>query len=233
MALDFTKYKALTFDCYGTLIDWETGLLSTLMPFLEFQGHTPNPEDVLALYGKLEAHEEHGLFKTYKEVLRQCMHGIARHYAFPLIGDEEDMLVHSIQHWQPFPDTVAALEKLKTRYKLCIVSNIDADLIAYSQRWLHVPFDEVVTAEEVGIYKPAHSHFIEAQKRLGLPMEQILHVAQSLYHDIAPARELGLANVWVNRRRGKEGSGATPVSDAMPDMEVGSLGELVELMGLG
>jgi 2-haloacid dehalogenase len=226
------NHAALTFDCYGTLIDWESGLLTSLIPFLESKGHPLPAEDVLALYARFESEAEHGPFKIYKAVLRQCMHSLATHLGFTLEGDEANLLARSIENWQPFPDTIDALRRLKTRYRLCIVSNIDGDLIAHSQKWLQVPFDEVVTAEQVGSYKPAHGHFTEAQRRLGLPKEQILHIAQSLYHDIAPARALGIANVWVNRRRGKAGGGATPVSAATPDREVGSLKELADLLGI-
>jgi 2-haloacid dehalogenase len=232
MLLDHQKFDALTFDCYGTLIDWESGLIACLQPFLRARGHDLPAEEILALYAKVEAEAEHGPFKIYKAVLRQCMHSLAGHFGFALEGDDENLLALGIQQWKPFPDTVAALALLKTRYCLCILSNIDEDLIAHSQRWLQVPFDAVVTAEQLGSYKPAHAHFLEAPRRLGIPADRILHVAQSLYHDIAPARALGRACVWVNRRRGKEGAGATPPSDAQADLEVGSLGELAAWMGL-
>lgn len=228
-----SDYSALTFDCYGTLIDWESGLLGALLPFLQTKGVMDDPERILSLYAQLEPVAEQGGFKPYKEVLRLCMDGMAHHYGFPLLPQERDLLARSIADWQPFPDTVAALAGLKARYRLCIVSNIDADLLLHSQGWLEVPFDAVVTAEEVGSYKPAHGHFLAAQERLGLPAARILHVAQSLYHDIAPARALGMATVWVNRRRGKSGSGATPESSAQPDMEVGSLAELASLVEKG
>lgn len=225
-------FSALTFDCYGTLIDWESGILGSLLPWLRARGVTDDPEQVLALYARIEPEAEHGKFKIYKEVLRLCMDGIARHYHLSLSPDDRELLVRSIADWQPFPDTVEALRRLATRYRLCILSNIDEDLIAHSRRWLQVPFDDVVTAEQLRSYKPGHAHFLAAPDRLKLPQERILHVAQSLYHDIAPAHALGYTTVWVNRRRGKAGTGATPPSDAQPDYEVGSLAELVELLGI-
>jgi 2-haloacid dehalogenase len=233
MTLNFDHYKALTFDCYGTLIDWEAGLLAGMQPFLQGKGIFLADADVLALYARFEPEAEHGPFKIYKAVLRQCMHSLAAHLGFALEGDEENLLAQGIRDWKPFPDTVAALARLKEKYQLCILSNIDEDLIAYSQQWLQVPFDAVVTAEQLGSYKPGHAHFLTAPMRLGIPQDQILHVACSQYHDIAPAQALGIACVWVNRRRGQAGTGATPASDARADLEVGSLAELVEVIALG
>ena len=232
MNLDFDQYTALTFDCYGTLIDWESGLLACLQPFLKAKGYHLTDAEILALFARFEPLAEQGPFKIYKAVLRQCMHSLAHHLGFALAGDEENLLAQGIQDWKPFADTVAALMQLQQKYKLAILSNIDEDLIAHSQSWLQVPFDAVVTAEQMGSYKPAHAHFLAAPDRLGIPQDQILHVACSQYHDIAPARALGIACVWVNRRRGQVGTGATPASDARADLEVGSLGELVEVMGL-
>ncbi len=113
---------------------------------------------------------------------------------------EENLLARGIQNWQPFADTVAALTELQKHYKMCIVSNVDKDLVAHSVRWLQVPFDAVVTAEDVGSYKPAQGHFLEAIRRLELPKSEILHVACSQYHDIAPARAARPQSVWVNRQ---------------------------------
>lgn len=233
MSMDFGRFSALTFDCYGTLIDWESGILNAMVPFLEARGIQVDPNQLLSLYARLEPAAEAGPFKIYKEVLRLCMDGFADHFGLVLHGEDRELLVRSIAQWQPFPDTVAALAILKQHYRLCIVSNIDEDLILHSQRRLQVPFDAVVTAEQVGAYKPSLLNLQAAMKRLDLPKERILHVAQSLYHDIAPARMLGIANVWVNRRRGKAGSGATPLSNAVPDLEVGSLAELAGLVGQG
>ncbi len=230
MAIDFSKFKALTFDCYGTLIDWESGLVSSLQPFLKTKGRDLEAGEILSLYASIEPAAEKGKFKSYKDVLRECMHAFSQQLAFRLHGEEENLLSRGIQNWQPFPDSVAALTELQKHFKLCVVSNVDKDLVAHSLRWLQVPFDAVVTAEDVGSYKPAHGHFLEAIRRLDLPKSEILHVACSQYHDIAPARALGISSVRVNRRRGQEGTGATPASSAQADLEVGSLKELVDLV---
>ena len=131
--------------------------------------------------------------------------------------------------WKPFPDTVAALKKLKSRYKLAIISNTDDDLFADTARLLEVSFDWVITAQQAGSYKPSHHNFKLALERIALPPEQVLHVAQSIYHDIVPARELGLATVWVNRRAGKHGEGATKAAQGQPDLEVPDLKTLAEM----
>lgn len=230
--LDFASFGAITFDCYGTLIDWESGLLGALQPYLRSMGLSLPDEELLGLYARLEAEAEHGPFQIYKDVLRRVMRSLAAHLGFAFGHPrDEDLLVRAIADWRPFPDTVAALSVLGRGRSLCILSNIDEDLIAHSRRWLQVPFAAVVTAEQLRSYKPAPAHFLAAPERLGLPKERILHVAQSLYHDIAPARALGFATVWVNRRRGRAGTGATPASAATPDLEVGSLAELAQLMG--
>jgi len=134
--------------------------------------------------------------------------------------------------WPAFPDSAQALAALQRRYRLAIVSNVDDDLFAASARRLGVAFDWIVTAEQVRSYKPAPAHFLRAIERIGLPRDSLLHVAQSLYHDVAPARSLGLSTVWVNRRLGKAGSGATPAAQAEPDFTVPDLRALASAMGL-
>jgi len=138
----------------------------------------------------------------------------------------------SVVDWPAFPDSVHSLHALSSRYRLAIVSNVDDDLFAGSAARLGVTFDEIVTAQQVRSYKPAHAHFHEALKRLGLPRDRVLHVAQSLFHDIAPANELDFTTVWVNRRAGKGGGGATAPSTASPDFEVPDMKALVALVGL-
>ena len=166
--------SALTFDCYGTLIDWESGILAAVRPVLDAHGRELDDTSV------------------------------------------------------PFPDTVEALRALETRYRLGVVSNVDDDLFATTAAGLEVPFDWVVTAQQVGAYKRSPRMFEAAIERLALPREAILHVAQSAYHDVAPARALGLATVLVRRR----GLGATPASPAVPDLAVPDLASLVWALGL-
>ncbi len=129
-----------------------------------------------------------------------------------------------------FPDTVEALTRLKTKYKLAIISNTDDDLFAATVRNLGVEFDYVITAEQCRTYKPSRNNFLEALERLGLPREQVLHVAQSIYHDVVPTRALGISSVWVNRRKGLLGSGATLPAEGRPDLEVTDLKSLADLL---
>ena len=128
--------------------------------------------------------------------------------------------------WVPFSDTVNALKKLKAKFKLAILSNVDDDLFAISAKHLKVKFDYIITAEQIRSYKPSLNNFKFAIKKIGIPKDKILHIAQSLYHDIAPAKELGLSTIWINRRNGKEGFGATPPASAKPDMEFPDLKSL-------
>jgi len=229
--LDFGSFRVLTFDCYGTLIDWENGIWNAVGPVLAQHGVPASRESVLELYGRLESRAEHGEYQSYRTILRRVMQDLAAELGFTPRTHDVDCLVDSIGDWQPFPDTVPALAALKARYKLAIVSNIDDEFIAQSARALRVEFDWIVTAQQVGSYKPSLNNFRTALARIGEPQSRVLHVAQSLFHDIQPARSLGLSTVWVNRRRGRAGSGATPPSDAKPDFEVPDLLSLVDAMG--
>jgi 2-haloacid dehalogenase len=227
--MDLTRFQALTFDCYGTLIDWEAGLLRALRPVVERHGVRQTDEALLALFGELESPIQRGPFRRYREVLDETMRQLARRLGFEPDLGEVTALSRSLSDWEPFPDTVPALAALARRYDLGVISNVDDDLFAASARRLEVPLRWVVTAEQVGSYKPARTNFERALDRIGLPRDRILHVAQSLYHDVEPARELGLATVWVNRRAGREGFGATPPSTATPDLVVPDLASLAAL----
>lgn len=181
---------------------------------------------ILEAYAQLEAESEQGLYAPYRHVLGRVMRALAREHGFLLEGDDWGLLAGSIANWRPFPDTVAALRKLRERYRLAIISNIDDDLFEMTRAKLEVEFDWVVTAEQSHSYKPNLRNFETAERALGISRAHWLHAAQSLYHDIVPARKFGLSTVWVNRRRGQEGFGATPPAAALPDVEVGSLSEL-------
>jgi 2-haloacid dehalogenase len=229
--LDFARFTHLTFDCYGTLIDWENGILRGLRPIIAAHKPTvPANEQLLELYGSIESEIEAGLYRSYREVLAEVVRDFGARLGFAPTISETGALADSLQDWLPFPDTVAALRQLSKRYQLAVVSNIDDDLFAASARRLEVPFAAVVTAQQVGSYKPALNHFRVALERLNVPPAQVLHVAQSLFHDVAPAKSMGLATVWVNRRKGKGGFGATPVAAIQPDLEVPDLKTLAELM---
>lgn len=228
--LDFDRFSVLTFDCYGTLIDWESGILHALQPVLANRGITISDNEVLERYGELEAQLEAGAFKPYRQILREAVAGLGLRYNFSPTAGEMDVLPNSIKYWQPFPDTVNALKRLKTRYKLAIISNIDDDLFSASAKQLEVPFEEVVTASQVKSYKPSHNNFERALERIGVSPDQALHVAQSIYHDIVPARALGFSSVWVNRRKGLSGSGATFPAEGRPDLEVPDMKSLADLL---
>jgi 2-haloacid dehalogenase len=229
-APSFQRFRALTFDCYGTLIDWERGLLAALRALLRRQGVPIDDERLLHLYAAFETEAEAGPYAPYRVVLRRVMVRMAAAMSFPLEAGDEDCLSASIGDWPAFPDTVAALRALKTRYRLAIASNIDDDLFAATRPRLGVEFDAVVTAQQVRSYKPAPAHFTAALERLALSPGDVLHVAQSLFHDVAPAKSLGMTTVWVNRRAGRPGFGATPPADALPDLEVPDLRTLAALV---
>jgi len=230
--MNFDAFDCLTFDCYGTLIDWEVGILGGLRPILAAHSVPMDDEAVLTLFGRIESSIEADRYLPYREILSKVVDSFGRELGFEASDSECRSLAESIRDWPTFADTVAALTALKSRYRLAIISNIDDDLFAYSAPKLAVEFDEIVTAQQVGAYKPSAENFSVAFRRLGYGPDRILHVAQSLYHDIAPARQLGLSCVWVNRRAGKAGSGATAPSTAEPDLEVPDLNTLADLMDL-
>lgn len=230
--IDFSQYEALTFDCYGTLIDWESGIWGALQPVLAAHGVTAEREAALERFGRLESAAEAGPYQTYRIVLGGVLAGLGSEMGFTPSAAEQAVFGGSVEAWPAFADSAAALKALKTRYKLGILSNVDDDLFAFSNRKLDVAFDWIVTAQQARSYKPSHNNFHLAFQRLGLPREKILHVAQSLFHDHAPAKQLGLTTVWINRRGGKAGWGATPAAQAQPDLELPDLRSLAQAAGL-
>lgn len=227
--LDFDRYTHLTFDCYGTLIDWERGILTALQPVLTQHGVALTDDQALELFGELEAAAEAGPYQRYRAVLATVLDGFGARLGFTPSAEEREAFSTSVGQWPPFPDTVAALQVLARRYKLVILSNVDDDLFAGSARHLATDFADVITAQQIGSYKPDRRNFHFALQRLAIPSERILHVAQSLFHDIVPAQEVGLTTVWVNRRHDRPGFGATPVAHAQPDLEVPDLQTLARL----
>jgi 2-haloacid dehalogenase len=227
--IDFTHKAVLTFDCYGTIIDWESGILAAIRPILRAHGLEVADEQVLELHAALESAAEAGPYRRYTDILVDVMRGLGERLGFTPSHTEADALAASVGDWPPFADSAEALATLRRRFKLAIISNIDDDLFAASQRRLGVDFDWIVTAQQARSYKPSLNNFRVALERIGLPPDQLLHVAQSLFHDHVPARQLGLDTVWVNRRSGKRGSGATPPADAQPDLEVPDLRTLADL----
>ena len=215
--LEFERFEALTFDCYGTLIDWEAGLTAAFRTVLDAHGIVADGEDLLNRYARHEAAAEAGPYRRYRDVLAAGLRGVAGELGFEPTPDELEVFGGSVADWPAFPDSAAALARLQERYRLGVITNCDDDLFAASNRRLGIEFDWIVTAQQVGAYKPNEASFHAAFERLGLPRERILHVAQSLFHDHVPAKRLGLSTVWIDRRRGRPGSGATPPADATPD----------------
>lgn len=230
--LNWDDFLVLTFDCYGTLIDWESGIWAALHPVLARHHVGMTTDQALALYGELESEAERGEYHEYKVVLGMVLQGFGKRLGFAPTRDELQGFSESVKDWPAFPDSARALQALKKKYRLAIISNVDDDLFAFSARRLGVQFDWIITAQQAKSYKPSLNNFHFAFKRIGLPKSKILHVAQSLFHDLAPAKAFGLSTVWVNRRHGKAGFGATPPAQAQPDLVVPDLQTLAQQMGL-
>lgn len=220
--INFNKYQALTFDCYGTLVDWENGILGAIKPILSAHGVEVDDRKIIKYYSEFEPAIQQDGYIKYREVLKKVVQKFGDRFGFTPTETEINSLPESLQNWQPFPDTIEALQFLKKTYKLVIISNIDDDLFAATAKNLQVEFDEIITAEQAKSYKPSLNNFKLAFSRIGIPQEQILHVAASLYHDIVPARSLGLTTVWVNRN--------AEASNGLPDLEVPDLRSLVSLI---
>jgi 2-haloacid dehalogenase len=227
--LNFAQYRLLSFDCYGTLIDWETGILSALRPILAAHGKAVADPELLRLYSELESAAQQREYQPYREVLQSVVRGLGKHLGFNPTESQVRSLPESLPNWLPFPDTIAALGKLKQRYQLAVISNVDDDLFAPTARRLQIPLDFVITAHQAQAYKPSLQMFKLAQQRTGVAPAQWLHAAQSVYHDVVPARSLGIATVWVNRPSSRPGSGAAKAATAQPDLEVPNLETLARL----
>lgn len=234
--LDFDRYEVLTFDCYGTLIDWESGIANALRPLAAARGVDADDAALLRLYAECEAESKHGEYRKYRDVQRDTVKAICARLGFAPDDAEADCLAQTIGGWPPFADTIDALRRLQSRYKLCIVSNVDDDLFAGTQRRLGVEFDGVVTAEQARSYKPSHNNFALAMRRMGVEKDKALHVAESVKLDIIPAKAFGMATVWVNRNkalgRAASASGTEDGAASGADLEVPSLDALAKLMGL-
>jgi len=225
-------FEVITFDCYGTLIDWEAGIWDALQPVFGNYRIDIAREKSLELYGELESEAEAGQYHEYRNVLRMVLKGLGSRLGFVPTETELQRFSESVKDWPAFPDSSLSLQALKKKYKLAVISNIDDDLFASSAQRLGVQFDWIITAQQAKSYKPSLNNFHLAIERMGLPQNKILHAAQSLYHDIVPAKRLGLCTVWINRRHGKKGWGATPPAKARPDLEVPDLRTLAEKTGL-
>jgi 2-haloacid dehalogenase len=227
--IDFGRFDVLTFDCYGTLIDWEAGILAGLRGILAPLGIDAGDDDLLERYARAEAGVEAGGYLRYREVLARSAELVGRE-----LGVQPDPAAlaafgGSVGAWPAFPDSADALARLHERFRLAVITNCDDDLFAASNARLGVTFDHVVTAQQVGAYKPSTRNFEVAFERIGVPRGRILHVAQSLFHDHVPAKGLGMTTAWIDRRHDRPGSGATPPAEARPDLTVPSMAAFAEI----
>jgi 2-haloalkanoic acid dehalogenase type II len=212
-------YDVVTFDCYGTLIDWERGIADAFAA--EAGGETLDRGAVLGMYHEIEPVVEAETYRSYREVLTETARRVARRLGWRLPDARAGFLAESLPRWPPFPDTNAALQRLAAAcHALGILSNVDDDLLAGTRRHLDVDFTLVVTAQQVGSYKPAHGHFLEARRRLG--GARWLHAAQSYFHDVVPARALGIPVAWINRKH------QAPTGTARPDRDFSTLADLAD-----
>ena len=226
--MDFSRFKVITFDCYGTLIDWESGIFGALRPVLAAHDKKVPDAELLRLYSELEAEAESGAFMNYRDVLQQVVRGFGERLGFRPTEEEVRSLPESLRDWPAFPDTADALRRLKSKYRLAIMSNVDDDLFAFTRPKLGVQFDAVITAQQAQAYKPSLKMFELAQKRIGADRCEWLHVGQSLYHDVAPAQSMEIATVWVNRPSPRAG-GAARTAEVKPDLKVAGMAELAEM----
>jgi 2-haloacid dehalogenase len=233
MSMNLTDFKVLSFDCYGTLIDWETGLWSSLQPLVERS--RIDRETALTTFGLVEPEQEYETpTLPYRDILARVHAKLAERWNLKSTDAMDKAFGLSVGHWPPFPDTVEALAYLKRHYKLVILSNVDRQNFTATNKLLQVEFDAICTAEDIGSYKPDPRNFeylLTRIRELGHGKTDLLHTAQSLYHDHAPAERAGIARCWINRRgdTGK-GSGATKAVENMPklDFEFPSLGAMAD-----
>ena len=208
--LNADAVKLITFDCYGTLIDWESGIRDALKQQLELCG-LEWQDGYFDIYLECEAQRQCQTYRPYREILTAAeMEVLTQAGAAPL---PKPKLADSVRNWQPFDDTITALKRLKEPYKLGVLSNIDRDMFQRTARHLRVRLDLVITAEDVEYYKPGPAHFDKMLEMSRLDKPQVLHVAQSLYHDIIPCRELNIPCVWINRRGQKRPQSLDPIAE--------------------
>lgn len=218
MTVDLADFDALSFDCYGTLIDWEAGIAAVLGPWAQSRGLDITDEALLTAYSGHEARAEaEHPADRYPLILARSFRDLGRELGIEVTDEDAERLSRSVPDWPAFGDSHDALTALGERYRLIILSNVDRDSFAASNRRLGVTFTSVLTAQDVGSYKPSPRNFaalLAEAKRLGIADGRLLHVAQSLFHDHVPAQQAGLPTVWINRRHDRPGWGATPAPPA-------------------
>lgn len=215
------RYDIITFDCYGTLIDWESGIANAFLQAAAAQGLSLEREDILREYANTERHVQSEGYRSYREVLQDTASRIAIALGWALAYDDAGFLADSLPSWKPFPDTNPALERLVAAgCRLGILSNIDDDLIAATRKHFTVDFDLVITAQQMRSYKPGHAHFLAAKERIG--GARWLHAAESNFHDIVPANALGIDTAWINRLQQQ------PLAGGIPTFALNDLSELAD-----
>ena len=227
MLLNADAFDVLTFDCYGTLVDWADGISTALQPILQNHDVEIDDEELFRLYGRFEKDVESGRYVKYREVLRRVARRFGNHFGFTPTNAEVDRFADSVGDWPLFDDTNEALRRLDEHFRLAVVSNVDDDLFRDTARHIRVDFDDVITGEQVRTYKPDLAPFETAFTRLGVPPNRLLHVAQSVYHDVNPAGRLGLSCVWV-RRYGERFDPPTPQTE--PVLTVPDLSSLADTL---
>ena len=232
--MKLTDFKALTFDCYGTLIDWESGMIAGLKPLTDRFSPALSRDQILEAHAFHESSTQRQTpGKIYSELLAVVYKRLAEEWGITVTWQECLTYGRSVEHWPAFEDSVDALRYLKRYYRLVILSNVDNASFAHSNKKLQVDFDAVYTAEDIGSYKPSPRNFdymLENLDRLGIQKNQILHTAESMFHDHGPANQFGLANCWIYRRHEQEGFGATMNPGETPtyDMVFDSMAALVK-----
>jgi 2-haloacid dehalogenase len=221
MPLDYDRYDVLTFDCYGTLIDWEAGLIAALREALP-PAASIGDDELLETFARYESGAQQP-YQSYRGVLADSLRAVADDLGVAVSADAVARFAESVRDWPPFPDSAEALARLAKRFRLGVITNCDTDLFAASNQRLGVAFDWVITAEMAGSYKPDHNNFLRAFAAIPVPRARILHVAQSLFHDHVPAKDLGLDTVWIDRRHDRAGFGATPAATVTPDARFTSM----------
>ena len=229
--MKLTDFKVLTFDCYGTLIDWEQGITENLSSLTRRLGSGLSRDRILESHAWHESSQQAATpGMKYSSLLAVVHRRLAEEWGVPAAWSDSLVYGASVGNWPAFPDSAGALAELKGQFRLAILSNVDNLSFAGSNERLGVEFDAVFTAEDVGSYKPSDRNFeymLGHLARQGIEPHEILHVAESLFHDHVPAKRFGLANCWIHRRRGKEGYGATMDPGTAPetDFVFGSMAE--------
>lgn len=227
-------FKVLTFDCYGTLIDWESGMITALDPLVSKLNGRLTRNQILEAHARHESNQQRQTpGKHYRELLAVIYRRLAEEWNIPVDWEECVRYGNSIKDWPAFPDTADALRYLKEHYKLVILSNVDNESFAASNRKLGIQFDGIYTAEDIGSYKPSAANFeymLSMLKSRGYEKSDILHTAESMFHDHAPANRHGLSSCWIYRRHEQEGFGATMHPGEMPhyDFCFHSMSEMAE-----